>query len=113
MPVIEGQGVVRIGRRSHWHGRSGRGYELVGLALDSFAMRDADLYVIAKGSHVLWVGSSEDLVADPASRSRFRLAIDCADRAFLLSADASGDRLATIWDLEGASPAPMTPAQAA
>lgn len=106
MPVVDVHGLMRVGRRSHWHGRSGRDYELVGEPLDSFAMHGTALYLVAKGSHILWVGSSEELVTDPSSRSRFRLAINCADRAFRLSGTgADADRLATIWDLEGASPA--------
>jgi hypothetical protein len=99
-------------RRTNWLGRSGRAYDLVVENLDLFAMRDADLYLIAKGSHVLWVGSTDDLVSDPMSRSRFRLALDCADRVFrLLTPGALAERLSVIWDLEGAEP--MSGAQAA
>ena len=99
-------------RQSSWQGRSGRAYGLVSENLEHFAMGDADLYVIAKGGHVLWVGSTSELVGDPMSRSRFRLALDCADRVFrLLSPGAAAERLSTIWDLEGAEP--MTGAQAA
>lgn len=88
--VVDVQGTVRAGRRSHWHGRSGRDYELVGEPIDSFALS----------------GSADDLVTDPASRSRFRLAIESADRAFRLAAEANdADRFATIFDLEGAAPA--------
>lgn len=94
-----------FGRQSHWQGRSGRAYDLVSENLDHFAMGDAELYLIAKGSHVLWVGSTGELVGDPLSRSRFRLALDCADRVFrLLSPGAAAERLSTIWDLEGAEP---------
>lgn len=94
-----------FGRHSHWQGRSGRSYDLVSENLDHFAMGDAELYLIAKGNHVLWVGSTGELVGDPLSRSRFRLALDCADRVFrLLSPGATAERLSTIWDLEGAEP---------
>jgi hypothetical protein len=97
-----------FGRQSHWQGRSGRAYDLVSENLDHFAMGDAELYLIAKGSHVLWVGSTSELVSDPLSRSRFRLALDCADRVFrLLSPGAAAERLSTIWDLEGSSPLPL------
>lgn len=92
-------------RRVHWRGRSGRDYQLAGETLDHFALDDDELYLIAKGTLVLWVGSSGDLVADPASRSRFRLALDCADRVFRV--EIPGDdlaRMTTIWDLEGAEP---------
>lgn len=95
-----------FGRLSNWQGRSGQAYGLVSESLERFAMTDADLYLIAKGSHVLWVGSTGELVGDPLSRTRFRLALDCADRVFRLhSPGAVGQRLATIWDLEGAEPA--------
>lgn len=101
-----------FGRGSNWQGRSGRAYDLVSENLEHFAMGEAELYVIAKGSHVLWVGSTADLVNDPLSRTRFRLALDCADRVFrLVSPAADSERLSTIWDLEGAEP--MAGAQAA
>lgn len=101
-----------FGRGSNWQGRSGRAYDLVSENLEHFAMGEAELYVIAKGSHVLWVGSTADLVSDPLSRTRFRLALDCADRVFrLVSPAADSERLSTIWDLEGAEP--MAGAQAA
>ena len=94
-----------FGRLSNWLGRSGRAYGLVSENLERFAMADADLYLIAKGSHVLWVGSTGELVGDPMSRSRFRLALECADRVFrLLNPGAAAERLTTIWDLEGAEP---------
>ena len=92
-------------RQTSWKGRSGRSYGAVSENLEHFAMGDAELYLIAKGSHVLWVGSTDELVGDPLSRSRFRLAIDCADRVFrLLTPGAAAERLSTIWDLEGAEP---------
>ena len=95
-----------FGRLSNWQGRSGRAYDLVSESLERFAMADADLYLIAKGNHVLWVGSSSELVGDPLSRSRFRLALDCATNVFrLLTPAAAAERLTTIWDLEGAEPA--------
>ncbi|MDB5586498.1 MAG: hypothetical protein JWP26_1468 [Devosia sp.] len=88
-----------------WMGRSGRVYGLVGENLDRFAMTENDLYLIAKGGNALWVGSTHDLVGDPLSRSRFRLALDCADRVFrLVTPSADSERLSTIWDLEGAEP---------
>ncbi len=100
-----------LGWTMDWQGRSGARYRLFREQLDSFVMQDADLYVVAKGSHVLWVGSADDLVSDPTSRARFRLALTCANAAFRL--DAPGDRNAAIWDLESASPAGMGTAHAA
>lgn len=101
-----------FGRQTHWQGRSGRAYDLLSDNLDQFALVDTDLTLLAKGSHILWVGSTHELVNDPLSRTRFRLALDCADRVFRLSTPgAPAERLATIWDLEGA--APLAEAQAA
>ena len=95
-----------FGRTSNWLGRSGRAYCMVSENLEHFALGDADLHLLAKGSHVLWVGSTSDLVGDPMSRTRFRLALDCADRVFrALAPGAAAERLTTIWDLEGAEPA--------
>ena len=92
-------------RQTSWQGRSGNVYGMVSENLEHFAMGDAELYLIAKGNHVLWVGSTSELVGDPLSRSRCRLALDCADRVFrLLSPGAAAERLSTIWDLEGAAP---------
>lgn len=112
--VLSGDRQRAIGYRpglAHWQGQSGRDYGLSLQSLDHFAMDDADLYLIAKGSHVLWVGSSLDLVADAMSRSRFRLALDCATHVFKLPAPE--DRLAAIWDLERAVPRAGMVAQAA
>lgn len=98
-------------RPVQWIGRSGRPYQLVAEALDKFALRDLDLYVIAKGSLPLWVGSTDELVSDPLSRTRFRLALDCATEVWHL--EQPQDRMAVIWDLEGAVPASDCVAQAA
>jgi hypothetical protein len=95
-----------FGRLSSWLGRSGQSYGLVSENLERFAMTETDLYLIAKGNHVLWVGSTGELVGDPVSRSRFRLALDCATNVFrLLTPGAAAERLTTIWDLEGGEPA--------
>ncbi len=104
---------VSAGRANmvHWQGHSGREYGLRPRPLDDFAMEEAELYLIAKGSHVLWVGSTQDLVADPMSRTRFRLALDCATNVFSIAAPEN--RLAAIWDLEQAAPAATPVAQAA
>lgn len=92
-------------RQVNWRGRSGRFYPLVPLRLHDFSLHDGELYLVALGNHVLWAGSADDIVKDATSRARFRLALDCADRAYLVG--SSGDeveRLTTIWDLEGAEP---------
>ena len=92
-------------RATHWQGRSGRIYELLSENLEHFSVADDHLFLVAKGGHALWVGSTEELVSDPMSRTRFRLALDCADRVFRVrSPGAANERLSTIWDLEGAAP---------
>jgi len=92
-------------RQVNWRGRSGRFYPLMPLRLESFALRETELYLVTLGSHVLWAGSAHDVVHDSTSRARFRLALDCADRAFLVgSSPDEVERLTTIWDLEGAEP---------
>ena len=94
-----------LARMVTWIGRSGRSYGLAGESLDRFAMTESDLYLIAQGGNALWVGSTADLVSDPLSRTRFRLALDCADRVFrLITPGADSERLSTIWDLESAQP---------
>lgn len=94
-----------FGRPSHWAGPSGRTYGLTPESLDHFVMHDESLYLIARGGHVLWVGSTAELVADPLSRSRFRLAMSCADRIFRVQPPSdAGARLSTIFDLEAAAP---------
>lgn len=93
------------GRPAMWLGRSGRAYELTGESLVDFVMAVDTLYLIAKGRNVLWVGSTNELVGDPSSRSRFRLALGCADRIFRVGGEGDDTvRLSTIWDLEGGSP---------
>jgi ABC-type antimicrobial peptide transport system ATPase subunit len=95
-----------------WQGRSGAHYALICEHLGTFVMRsEADLYIIARDDRVLWVGSALDLVADPASRTQFRRAMQQANAAFRL--DAPMDRNAAIWDLDDARPAPSLAAQAA
>jgi hypothetical protein len=90
-----------------WRGRSGRPYALDPLRLDSFRLVGDSLYLIAIGKHVLWVGSADELVADPQSRARFRLAMDCADRAYRIAGSFDPvARMTVVWDLEGAEPAP-------
>ncbi|QQR39371.1 hypothetical protein [Devosia rhizoryzae] len=111
MMVVFERGDSGRSRRSEWQGRSGRRYELTHDNLENFAMRETDLYVIAKGGLPLWVGSTEELVADPMSRTRCRLALDCATE--VLRMPAPHDRMAAIWDLENAYPVQAITAQAA
>lgn len=94
-----------LGRPTNWFGRSGRAYGFVAESLDKFSLVERELYLIAKGSLVLWVGSAAELIVDPTSRSRFRRALDSADHAFRLATPRDDvERMTTIWDLEGAAP---------
>lgn len=96
---------ISLPRTANWYGRSGRPYGMIYEPVDRFSLRDSELYLIAKGSLVLWVGTSGELVTDPMSRSRFRLALTCADRAYrLVAASTDLERASVIWDLEGAEP---------
>ena len=92
-------------RQVNWRGRSGRFYALSPERLDSFVLATDGLYMLARGTLPLWVGTAHDVIHDAASRSRFRLALAAADRAFAV--DAENDelsRMTVVWDLEGAEP---------
>ena len=97
--------VVVPPRQVNWRGRSGRFYALTPERLDTFVLSTDALYLLARGTVPMWVGSAQDVIGDAQSRSRFRLALEAADRAFLV--DTEGDdlsRMTTVWDLEGAEP---------
>lgn len=99
---------ARPGRISQWLGLSGRVYRLESESVKDFVLKGADLYLIARGSSVLWVGCALDLVSEPQSRHQFRKAVARADGVFRLSRpEADEQRLAIIADLEGAVPAPL------
>ena len=106
VPVFERDMMSRATARPvNWRGRSGRFYALEAERLDDFAFSGDELYLIALGHHVLWVGSAFDLVNDHVSRARFRLAMDCADRVFHVDAGTDEvERMTIVWDLEGAEP---------
>ena len=92
-------------RPINWRGRSGRFYALTPERLDAFGLASGDLYLLALGGNVLWVGTAHDVINDAPSRSRFRLALETADRAFTVEADADDlARMTLVWDLEGAEP---------
>ncbi len=92
-------------RQVNWRGRSGRFYALTPERLESFALDTASLYLLARGGVPMWVGSADDVIHDAQSRSRFRLALEAADRAFTVeAADDELSRMTVVWDLEGAEP---------
>ena len=98
-------GTVTPQRQVNWRGRSGRFYALSPERLESFALSLDGLYMLALGTTPMWVGSADDVINDAQSRSRFRLALDCADRVFAVGAAADDlSRMTVVWDLEGAEP---------
>jgi hypothetical protein len=97
--------VPMAARQVNWRGRSGRFYALTPERLDSFALTTTGLYLLARGGVPMWVGSAHDVIHDAQSRSRFRLALEAADRAFLVDVeDDDLTRMTVVWDLEGAEP---------
>lgn len=96
---------VVAARQVNWRGRSGRFYALTPERMDSFALESDGLYMLARGPVPMWVGSAHDVIHDAASRSRFRLALEAADRAFLVAAGEDDlSRMTVVWDLEAAEP---------
>lgn len=105
-PVLDRRLMPRgFSRSVNWRGRSGRFYALRPERLENFSLHDDELYLIARGSFVLWAGSGTDVISDPESRARFRLALAAADRVFFVESSANDvERMTTIWDLEAAVP---------
>jgi len=92
-------------RQVNWRGRSGRFYALTPERLDSFVLATTGLYMRARGTLPLWVGTAHDVIHDAASRARFRLALAAADRAFAVDTEEDElSRMTVVWDLEGAEP---------
>jgi len=90
---------------TNWRGRSGRFYALLPLPVDQFALDSDDLYMLARGGDVLWVGTADEVVADAARRAAFRTALRVANAAFRLAAPTDEiNRMTLAWDLEGAEP---------
>jgi hypothetical protein len=98
-------GASPLPRQVNWRGRSGRFYALTAEKLETFALSTDNLYMLARGTIPMWVGSAHDVIHDPQSRSRFRLALATADRAFAVETDGNElTRMTVVWDLEGAEP---------
>lgn len=89
----------------NWRGASGQLYALIPGAIESFALNGSDLYLLAEGALVRWVGSAHDVIGDAASRTRLRLALEHSDAVFHLAAPNNEvARMSLAWDLEGARP---------
>lgn len=85
-----------------WTGRSGRRYMMTHVLGEGIALVPAQFYALAEDGVIRWAGTAEDLIADQASRARFRRS--AANGAQMLSLSAPLDELARmtlIWDLEG------------
>ncbi|WP_196260654.1 hypothetical protein [Pelagibacterium limicola] len=85
-----------------WTGRSGRRYVLTAVEMDGFALREGQLYVLATEGTIRWAGVAGDLIADHASRARFRATL--GEGAVIMNLPAPVDelaRLTLVWDLEG------------
>lgn len=92
-----------------WIGHSGRSYNVVPEDLSRFSLESDALYVIATGARVLWAGSQADLIADSASRARFKMAIREGSFALrLIDSVAPEKRFFLIIDIENGAPA-MSP----
>ncbi len=95
----DGVGLVR---HIKWQGRSGRFYPLVQERLDDFVLLEHDLYVIAEGENLRWIGTADDLISDGSSRDKFRAAVKVASSILRFSDEKSElGRMRAAWDIEG------------
>jgi hypothetical protein len=93
---------VREPLRVLWTGRSGRRYVLTAVELDGFALHEGQLYALASDGTIRWAGTSEDIIADHASRARFREALDAHSSIMTITAPTDElARMTLVWDLEG------------
>jgi hypothetical protein len=94
-----------VAQPTNWRGRSGRFYALAALPVGQFSLDGDDLYMLASGRRVLWVGGAAEVIGEAASRAHFRLALRNADSAFRVSSPANAtERMTIAWDLDGAEP---------
>lgn len=90
---------------TNWRGRSGRFYGLEPLAMADFSLDGPGVFLLARGSHVLWVGTAAEVIGDATRRAHFRLALREAQTVFRIDApDSEIGRMTLAWDLEGAEP---------
>ena len=90
---------------TNWRGRSGRFYALTALPIDRFALAGPHLYLLARGTDVLWVGTEAEVIGDAAPRAAFRTALRFANAAFRIAPPKDDiERMTMAWDLEGAEP---------
>jgi len=92
----------KLPRPVNWLGRSGRSYALVPEQIEDFVLEGRDLYVIAEGEKLRWIGTAGDLIQDQVSRARFREAVKVASSVLRLSnAGNDVERMTAVWDIEG------------
>ena len=92
MAVAERFDELKAGAEAtNWRGRSGRYYVLAPLAVDRFALDGDNLFMLARGADVLWVGSEADVIGDAALLER---ADDLGQHVALLALVQAG--LATL-----------------
>jgi hypothetical protein len=84
-----------------WRGRSGRCYTLLPERDENFILAEENLYLLAKGDDVSWVGTAGDLIDDHTSRQRFRRAVAEASAVFRMAGPRDLlTRMTIAWDLE-------------
>ncbi|WP_127144168.1 hypothetical protein [Pelagibacterium montanilacus] len=95
------QGAGRGSGTTVWFGRSGQRYGLERVDATGATLMEGWFYVLA-GDAVGWAGTAEDLIADQASRERFRRAL-AEGMAMYCLPDPGDDlsRMTLVWDLEG------------
>ncbi len=65
-----------------WQGGSGRHYPVTEQSVSDFLLSDTNLYMLVANNRAVWVGTSDDLIRDSASRAQFRSAVSYASAAF-------------------------------
>lgn len=88
-----------------WVGRSGRRYHFTRESSEGFVLIEGDLYLLAEGQAVRWVGSARDLIEEQGSRARFRDAVARGAAVYRMPAPQDDlARLTAVWDLECGEP---------
>jgi hypothetical protein len=91
-----------------WTGRSGRHYWLLPSTPSDLHVADDSICLLTAmtegGEKVVWSGTAQTLIAEPASRNLFRAALKRAATGYSMRAPSDEvDRMTILWDLESAS----------
>lgn len=73
---------------AYWQGGSGRHYPINEQSVSDFLLNDTNLYMLVANNRAVWVGTSDDLIRDSASRTQFRSAISYASTAYEMALPA-------------------------